>query len=503
MEPSRGTGKDHCSVSAARSKNQAALQTLGLAPELLDRLQGSRIGIYSDHSSVTAAGRLTAEALGEVLGRLWPNIDATGPLADITVGAAAEAAASGRFATNTRMAWEPTYDFVVAIGCLAPGDVGPTRRIGADGWTLSVGPQALVTENRNPVGPGAVAALVAADILKAILGANLGDRALRLPAEFRWSMFDYQDSLANPDPMALDLGDCALFGVGAVTHAFSWYVARWPAPISGKVDLVDRDTYAASNGQRYIGMRADFIGRAKVEHARALFGSHDGLELKPHKLDMNSYFAEVRPNCVLPLAIVGVDSAEHRRQLAMKLPRRVINIWTEGERVGASRYGFERGWACLYCAYPRDESGAPDEVSQIQSETNLAPVRIRELLNTSDALTDADAAVIAAHTGADLAQYLGQPLRSVRAHLCAIGRIPVRPNSPPVDVPLAFGSFLAGLGGFIELVKEACGDDSRRRWQFNSLRVPQSDNFWSMAPTAGCYLCGDDLTQMVVATKYA
>ncbi len=489
-------------MSEARSKNQAALQTLGLAPELVDRLDGVRVGVYSEQPSNTAAGRLLAEALGDLLGRLWPNIDATGPLADLIISVAGSAASSGGLHCNLRTSWSPPYDYVISIGCDASAGSGPTRRVGADGWTFSVGPSAVVSDSPNPIGPGAVAALIAADLLKSTLASELGDRAQPIPDQFSWSMFDYKQGGTNPDPRPIDVGNAAIFGVGAVTHALAWFIARWPAPISGDIDLCDKDRYGESNAQRYVGMRRDFLDQPKVDRVRDLLGKHDSLRTTPHELDMNAYFDAIRPDCALPLAIAGLDSAEHRRQLAMKLPRRVINIWTESERLGASRYGCDDGWACLYCAYPRDESGAPDEVAQLQAETNLPPVRVRHLLNSSDLLSDADAAVIGAHLGTDAIKYVGQPLRSVRAQLCAIGRIPVQTSSAPVDVPLAFGSFLAGLGGFVELIKECSGDQSHSRWQFNSLRVPYPENYWPMAPTTACYLCADPLTKSVMGDKY-
>jgi hypothetical protein len=489
-------------VSEAQLKNQAALQTLGLAPELINRLAGIGIGIYSDRSSNTASGRLIAEALAELLGRFWPKLHATGPLAEDFVTVASEAAHSAALESDIRSDWAPPYQFVISIGCAAPRECGPVRRIGADGWTLSIGLNAVVTENPNPIGPAGAAALIAADALKATFATELGERSQRLPEEFQWSMFDYQSSDSNPDPRPLEIGDAAIFGTGAVTHGLAWLMGRWPAAITGNLDLCDKDKYGRSNAQRYVGMRSGFLHQPKVERLRDLLGRRDGLLITPHETDMNAYFDAVRPNCALSLAIAGVDSHEHRRQLAMKLPRRIVNMWTDAERLGASRYGFQGGWACLYCAYPRDESGAPDEVAQIQTETNLAPARIRSLLNSSDPLSGPDAAVIAVHLGVDASQYLGQQLRSVRAQLCAIGRIQIQPNAEPIDVPFAFGSFLAGLGGFIELIKEGFGDDSRRRWQFNSLRVPVADNYWPMTPTPGCYLCGDVLTQSLVKKKY-
>jgi hypothetical protein len=145
--------------------------------------------------------------------------------------------------------------------------------------------------------------------------------------------------------MPLRCEDLHMFGVGAVTHGMLWVMERWPADISGDMYLIDQDAYGESNGQRYAGMRVDDIGFPKPGQAtRRLRVRHPRLDVCPlDGVDMNRYFAESRPDCRVRLAVSGMDNPEHRRQLALKLPARVVNMWTEGDRLGAARFGIGDG----------------------------------------------------------------------------------------------------------------------------------------------------------------
>lgn len=235
-----------------------------------------------------------------------------------------------------------------------------------------------------------------------------------------------------------------------------WLLERWPALVSGEIDLIDHDKYDFSNGQRYIGMNRLHVSQPKtVIVADRLRTVHKNITIHPQETDINSYFAEKQRDCRINLALIGVDSAEHRRHLALKLPKRVINMWTEGERLGASRFGFSDGWACLYCAYPDKRDLQYDETSEIHRETGLMPSRVRELLFSGSGLTHDDVMTISQrYMLPDLNSLVGKPLRSVRGTLCATGRIHLKSQDTDTDVPFAFASFLAGIGGFIEFIHE-------------------------------------------------
>lgn len=359
------------------------------------RLQDVKIGIWSGDNSNCKAGYLLAEALGDLLGRFWRTIHVFGPLSKAFIVSANEAALSGGQSDSAFEEWNPPYDFVIAIGSEAPTVTGNILKVGASGWRVGFGSNAFVDNDPNPVGPATAACLAAIELFKNIFGEELGDRVISMPSDYKWSAWDYGSDNESHDISSLFFDDIFFIGVGAVTHGLLWLLERWPAPISGAISLIDQDNYDESNGQRYVGMKSNDIGQPKsVQAAKRIDLKHPDVSVYPYTTDMNDFFERERPECMIKLAIAGVDSAEHRRQLALKLPKRVVNMWTENDWVGAARFGFSDGWQCLYCAYPMNKSAPLDETGEIVNQTGLQPIRVRKLLFDGAGLNQADIDII-------------------------------------------------------------------------------------------------------------
>jgi len=493
-------------MSDAGHKNEIAVGQLLGSAALAARLQTCRIGIWSTSASHTPSGLLLAEALGDVLGRLWRNFDAAGPLARTVLQAARQAAESGEQLLSAEERWNPPYDVTLAMGTDLPPGSGLGFRIGGTGWKAMIGPTAFVDHDTNPVGPAAAAAIAALEVFKVVFADALGGRSRQLPSEWVWSAWDYGRNGPAPDPEPLLLDDVHIIGVGAVTHGLLWLLERWPAEVRGTMHLIDQDIYDHSNGQRYAGMRPEDVGQPKpMQAAQRLRSRHPSLTVVDHnRQDMNQYFEQMRPDCCVRLAVAGVDSPEHRRQLALKLPQRVVNMWTEGEWLGAARFGMGDGWPCLFCAYSEDTTAPMDETGQLAAETGLNPARVRDLLFSGAGLTPDDIAVIAQKYALSSQQVLvGKPLRSIRGVLCATGRLSLPEASSDADVPFAFSSLLAGIGGFVELVRELWGGASEPgHWQFRVFSYLVPNNWDRRQASSGCYLCGDALAQQIIRGKY-
>ena len=449
---------------------------------------------------------MLAEALGDLLGRIWPNLDVSGPLARPFAESAGLAAASGRQAIALRETWDPPYAYTVTIGSGHAAANGPSLRVGASGWMAMAGEGAFVGDERNPVGPAAAAAFAAVEVFKTVFADALHDRVLvrPLPPSFAWSAWDYGQGTPAPPPAALRLDDVHVFGTGAVTHALVWVLARWPAPVTGRVALIDPDRYDESNGQRYIGMRAEDVGASKAEQVAArLRARHPGLSVLAYVQDMNAYLDEHNPACRLALAVAGLDSPEARRQVALKLPQRVVNMWTDAEHVGASRFGGD-AWPCLFCAYPEPAPGAYDEVVHVHQQLGLHPGRVRDLLSSAAPLEADDIAVLAQRRGpAEASLYLGRPLRSVLGSLCASGQLTLPAAQAAVSVPFAFASFLAGIGGFVELAREVLAAPCLPgHWQLPVFAAPGPGTWQPRRPREGCYLCADPTMAGILREKY-
>jgi hypothetical protein len=489
-------------MTAAAEKSRIALQQIGIDGALVSKLEHFRIGIVTGVNATVAAGKLLSEALGDVLGRFWRNIDATGPVAEVFVAAANAAADSCHEEICARLNWLPPYDVQIVIGAPNfPANATTTIHVGANGWDVFLGNEsASLGNDPNPVGPTAAAAIAAAELFRIAFAESLGEKAKRLPNDYHWCVIN-SECILSTTPLTFQR--VPFIGVGAVMHGLLWVLERWPAEICGNIELVDPDSYSDSNGQRYAGMNLKNIGQKKVDQVRERLGiCQPGLGVKAIPLSSNTYFEKYRSDGRTDLVVVGVDSKEQRRQLGLKLPRRVVNMWTDHAVGGVERHGIGDGWPCLCCVYPEDESAAFDEVGQIFQETGIRPTRVRLLLDTEAVLIDQDIRELAAKIpGIQAELFLGQPLRAVRAQLCAIERISL-PNSADVDVPLAFVSLLVGVMGFVELIKEQFLDSEPYHWQANGLKYPLPTCWYPSSPKPDCYLCSDEIALSLMDHRF-
>lgn len=491
-------------MSGAQSKNEMAFASVVGDSKLIAKLQSARIGIWTG-DGILPSGVLLIEALGEVLGRLWPTMDVEGSYSELFISTADRAAESGKQAHNYQKKWEPPYDFILSIGTDFPPGDGPGLRIGAAGWTAMAGPEAYVGEENNPVGPAAAAAIAAIEVFKSIFTVELGNKITPLPSVFIWNLWTYGNGDFSPGIAMLNFDDIHIFGVGAVSHGMLWLLERWPSEVTGSIQLVDHDKYDHSNGQRYIGMVPEDDGMQKTDSvASRLKSRHKNLSIQSHHEDMNRFFQTKRQGCNIRLAVVGVDSAEHRRHLALKLPLRVVNMWTEGERVGAARFGLADGWPCLFCVYPENTNAELDETRQISGETGLQSAKVRELLFSGAGLNHDEVRRICENRQITFSQdMVGKPLRSIRGNLCATGHITVGEDKKEVDVPFVFSSLLSGIGGFVELLHEIWGySSSPTHWQLRVFAYPAPGNQTTRKADKACYLCSDSGVIDIVKQKY-
>lgn len=490
-------------MTTAADKNRQAFTGLFGEPALASRVSAIRIGVISGSDATGHAGRLLAEALGDVLGRLWLHIDAAGPLSSVVLESAHAAATSGTLPCQLSEGWAPPYNVVIAVGKVEAVDAGPVVRVGADGWVVSAGSLARVGDSPVPVGPAAAAALAGAEAFKHVFSAALGEGMSTCLGDLEWNTWSLGQSGEAPILQPVNLQHTHAFGVGAVTHGFLWSLQRWPASVEGKLLLIDHDIYDASNGQRYAGMRFSDVGHSKADVvAERLKAAHRRLEALPFLLNLNTYFDVHEPCPNVRLAIVGLDSPESRRHAALKLPQRAVNMWTERNYLGTARFGFAGGWPCLICAYPELLHESRDEPAVVSSQLGLSPSRVRHLLDTGEGLTAQDATTVAQRAGLSPDTLAGRPLRTALHQVCATGRVVLPEVSRAVDVPFAFSSLLAGTIGFVTFLRELwITSDSPTRWVYNVFRRPNPGLLEGASKKLGCYLCGTDDAEALVRSR--
>ena len=461
-------------MSKARDKNGQALKAMFGNDALVEKLASTRIAVVLPSTDLTESGRLLTSVLADVLSRLWPNIDFSGDGAEPALAVALSAAmAGGSDGGGFQVKWAPPYDVTIAVGCDAPPEASSPLRVGANGWLVEIGQSAKCGDDLNPVGPAFAAALTAAQVFQHVFTKELGDMGGRKIDEWQG---DVREIFGVPGLKVsnLELGETHVFGVGAVTHGLVWLLENWNSPVSGSLSLVDKDKYGESNGQRYAFMRAKDVGALKVASVLSrLKAAHSALQISPHPTDLNSYCAAHGYDVPLNRVIAGLDSEEARRQVALKLPLRTINMWTGGERAGAGLYVPGEGRACLACDYLESKSSPLDEVAELHQKTKLRPDVVRTLLDSGRGLSPDEAAQIGAQWNLSAEQFVGEPLRSVLPVLCATGHVQMSQNSEAVDVPFAFASLFAGIAGFMMLLKDlAKNGDLSESWALHTFKLP-------------------------------
>ncbi|WP_028731322.1 ThiF family adenylyltransferase [Pandoraea sp. E26] len=467
-------------MTQAFDKNVQALESLFKSKDLALRLAGTRIAVVMPPSQASKAALLLADFLVDCLARLWPQIDFVGEGNEQLVERAVGVARSGGgVTTGFTSQWSPPYACVIAVGCDAPSQVSPTVRIGADGWGATIGENASCGDSANPTGPAFAAALGAAQLFLQVFKLELRDTGA---CEIESCVFDVRTICSAPglEVTDLHLSHTTFVGVGAVTHGLMGVLERWPFPVTGDARLVDADSYSASNGQRYAFMSSDNAGKLKVEAVRArLAAVHPNLRLESYAEDLNTHCASHGYPNGEARYVVGLDSAESRRHAALKYPGHCVNMWTEGVRIGAARYFPTDESACLGCDYLEDVSKLHDEVAEVHQITGLAPHVVRELLDSARGLTQAEATTVSATAGLPIDRVVGEPLRSVLPLACAIGKLQVAKSGELADVPFAFSSLMAGVAGFVMLLRDVTGPFDRSEGWTEHVFKPPHQLMWT------------------------
>lgn len=475
---------------SATEKNRQAFFALFGDASLADKLIATRIAVTMPKSNAPRSSLLLLEVLADTLGRLWPNIDFAGDGADEGCRVAQEAAQSGNAPSDgIQVRWAPPYDIAVTIGPPEFESTSPPIQVGCDGWTTAFGNGAACGDSVNPVGPAFAAALTAGQVFATCFATALEGFELK-PFE-EWTA-DVRELFGAPqlDEVPLNIDGTHFFGVGAVTHAMAWLLERWPRELTGVADLVDADSYGTGNGQRYAFMSPGLDGKSKVHTIAArLKRAHPNLVITPHQVDMNSYCQKRGYDQEMLRIVAGLDSEEARRQAALKLPERAINMWTSDKHVGAGQHVPGDGRGCLACAYPEPLT-LIDEAAEFAGQTGLRPDIVRELLDSARALTASEAQTVSGHRSVPVERLVGGPLRSVLPILCATGSLTVAPGKAAVDVPFSFASLLAGASGFMMLLRDIqLGEHVSDCWTENVFKRPTPKMMHALGKHSDCVRC--------------
>jgi hypothetical protein len=346
------------------------------AADLLEALVGIRIALVGDarnlasHSAQSAfvsAAMLCARS-GATVHLVAPDVSLVGPQPLLR-------------APNLIQALTDIDGFIVPKKCFvpaaAPGRVdlavmfgdGPwtgtadvVRSVNADAWSTLISEPTTATEwigGDWPFGGLAAAAIVAGEGYKAAMRKLRHWRRHEMFDEYFAPAGNARVALAPAStPSVSDLGEFDFVSGGAVTHGALFALARIPK-VNGKVRVIEDDTNAISNANRYSLLTLDRLNILKADDlaTQALFG----MDISP--LPFRFEQANMGKIGQLALAVlVGVDDIPARWAV-----QDAAQGWLG---IGAtSHYGMmttihQPHLPCARCAHPRDDS-EPREIPTV------------------------------------------------------------------------------------------------------------------------------------------
>jgi molybdopterin/thiamine biosynthesis adenylyltransferase len=457
------------------------------------RLDGVTIGLQFGRDVATSPeGQAALDLLTRLLARLYGSIQIFEAHGDTAGQSVMDLARS--INPDVEMSEGGNSTISVALGEDAPPTSSPVIYAGCDGWRGAVGMMKPLPIGRtaNPFGGGIAAALAAANVFRFIFAP---DSSLDTMTEL--SALPVAETLFDPTKVEL-AADTVLCGAGAIGQAAVWCFQR--CEVRGSMHVVDEETIAPDNLQRYVITQHSSPGAFKVDEARRFLA--ETLEVRPHRLAWASFVAE--HGYAWDKILVAVDSARARREVQASLPRWIGNAWTQPGDLGVSRHMFGSG-ACLSCLYMPKSTGE-NEDTIISTALGLPEpsnmMRVRELLYRGAGAPRDLLELIAARQPkielAKLLEYEGRSLRDLyREGFCGGAVLPLGEAGTPrsdVHVPLAHQSAMAGVLLAASLLAETSYGTLERSdaLQLNIMRpIPNRLSFQPIQPDGTRCICQD------------
>lgn len=492
------------------------------------KLKTTSVTLVGSERAADGAGRAGFLMAANLLARLYPNIVLVGP--DAVVAAAegevvlvnpVATVSTTTVTTNATLVYDATDDGATA-------DVGATVAVAARGWNV------YIDDLPGPAPAAPAAALLAAvvgvaEVFRSVFADELGENGRRRRQPGAFNVITLGEARDVDVPNQVDLGEFRLVGAGAIGQAAAHALAVSGA--RGTLLVVDDETVALSNLQRYVLTRDSDVGAVKVELLKERL-SRSALEVVPLRTEWYAGLVEAQ----LP-TLVALDSPEDRIGVQASLPGPIYNAWTQPADVGWSRHEHFGEEACLACLYWPDHE-VPSQHEQVARAFRQHPLRTLAYLvrplpiglplppGATPTLPDLPAPPdaerwqqtplvddIAAAAGIDvseLASWRDRPLADVyQDGICGGALLHLNVGEAPreVLVPLAHQSVFAGIMLAVELIAASVPE-------LHALRPPTVEGRYDVlaglpqvmprprARTAGCF-CGDVVWREVYRGKFA
>jgi hypothetical protein len=495
------------------------------------KLNATSVTLVGSERAVDGAGRAAYLMAANLLARLYPHIALVGP-DDVVAAAEGEIVLINPAATVTTSSSTPTNATLIydADDSTAVGDhEGTTVVVTARGWNVYVDD---IPESGPPPAPAAalLAAVVGvAEVFRSVFADDLGENGRRRRQPGAFNVITLGKPTDVNVPADVDLAEFRLVGAGAIgqaaAHALDVSGAR------GTLLVVDNETVALSNLQRYVITRDSDVGAVKVELLKERL-SRSALDVVPLRTEWYADLVEAQ----LP-TLVALDSPVDRIGVQASLPGPIYNAWTQPADVGWSRHEHFGEEACLACLYWPDHE-VPSQHEQVARAFRQHPLRTLAYLvrplpiglplppGATPMLPDLPAPPdaerwqqtplvddIAAAAGIDvseLASWRDRPLADVyQDGICGGALLHLNVGEAPreVLVPLAHQSAFAGVMLAVELIAASVPELQGLRPETTEGRFDVLSGLPQVMPrprtrTAGC-LCGDVVWREVYRGRFA
>jgi molybdopterin/thiamine biosynthesis adenylyltransferase len=303
----------------------------------------------------------------------------------------------------------------------------------------------------NPFGAGAAACFAAANLFRLIFAAELG--GARIDEQFKFSVFSQRINDNSTEDSALDrsirLG-FSLIGTGAIGNGLLWSLLHLPT-IEGRILLIDNQTVALSNLQRYVLMVQDHVNHHKVDVLHTLLSRHQGLEIVRHPYKWQQVIGGLGLQ-EMQVVITALDTKEDRFFVQSALPKSILNAWTSPTGVGVSRHPDFTNGPCLACLYLPTHP-EKKETQKIADALGMPDGEefINNYLSNRTPIDEAFVEYVHLRTGipkGNLSPFVGQLVENLYSEGICGGRVievMAGEAAQDVEVPLAHESTMAGI----------------------------------------------------------
>jgi molybdopterin/thiamine biosynthesis adenylyltransferase len=409
---------------------------------------------FTSETAAKKDGAIMLDLLTRLLARLYPNLnffcsDKENHLKSIELGELAL-----DINPNIDCNYKEEDTIVVNIG-LVESYSGLAKQffIGSDQWLgffSQATPQNCI-ESNNPFGAGFAACLAAANVFRFVFSSHLPYYGL--DNDLIFSVFDYsvnESAIQGPVIKRVEFVDTILVGLGAIGNGVAWTLEH--LDIGGELTLVDPETIALSNLQRYVLATQKDIAQPKSEHISKIL-QKEGLQIHAFSGSWQSYMQH-RKDWNMPFVVTALDSAEDRIAVQSALPHKIINGWTQREQLGVSRHFDFIHQACLACLYlPTSQRlSLSQEIAKSLNIPNLEQNFIRRYLAENIKIDEPLIQIIASanHISVgELKPFLGKSMEAFYSEVVC-GGVFLRltgnlSGGNGIHVPAAFESALAGI----------------------------------------------------------